>query len=693
MKLLKAAIKNFRRLEDVEIEFDEKETVFVGPNNSGKTTATAVFRCFLGSRNFKIHDFSMAKIGQIDAYNPDDETSELPDIGLDLWFSFKAAEIEFGRVFALLPNLSESLDQVGISCNYCVKKSRELWNAYNKVFPTLDDGTRRQTLSHFLGIEDNLKSHFEITYSTIDGETEPAAIDPKEGKKILASLIRTDFVDAQRNMNDEEVGHSNKLSTAFASYYKGNHTQLGFEEASIQVIDDNNQRLTDHYGNSFEGLLQVVRGLGVPSANDRVLKLVSSMNAETALKGSADLMYIDAGSQHELPEAYNGLGFKNLVYMAIQVRHYHLQWLNTEKNRPLCHLIFIEEPEVHLHAQVQQTFIEKMWTVLDEASGQGNPTPQFVVTTHSSHVIDTVDFEKVRYFRRCFCSNDDPLTQKIQNATVVRDLRKFSPEAVDTDDENVSPNEVLNFLKKYMTLTHCDLFFADGVILAEGSVERILLRPMIEKCAPNLKSKYITTLEVGGAYAHRFVSLLEFLNIPYLVLTDIDSVIKQEGDKRPKACCTIEENAVTSNGALKFFFRDTATIADLAVLAESAHIQEDDSRYISFQKRLTITINMGEGIIETCELHGRTLEETFIYENLNHVEAGALQIGWQVPKDISSLQYDVYKLVKSSSFKKTEFALNVLASDDWEVPDYIKRGLRWLEQRLSSSAEEQDHNG
>lgn len=44
MKLSKAAIRNFRRLENVTIDVEEQETVFVGPNNSGKTSATAIFR-------------------------------------------------------------------------------------------------------------------------------------------------------------------------------------------------------------------------------------------------------------------------------------------------------------------------------------------------------------------------------------------------------------------------------------------------------------------------------------------------------------------------------------------------------------------------------------------------------------------------------------------------------------------------
>ncbi len=157
--------------------------------------------------------------------------------------------------------------------------------------------------------------------------------------------MRADFVDAQRNMNDdEEASRSSKLSTAFASFYRNNLDQVDINDAAIQIIDENNEKLTEHYDEHFGSLMGVLNNLGVPAAHERRLKIISSISADVALRGSTDLIYIDAETAHELPEAYNGLGFKNLVLMAIQIRDFQLQWLQTLENRPLCHLIFIEEP-------------------------------------------------------------------------------------------------------------------------------------------------------------------------------------------------------------------------------------------------------------------------------------------------------------------------------------------------------------
>jgi predicted ATP-dependent endonuclease of OLD family len=57
------------------------------------------------------------------------------------------------------------------------------------------------------------------------------------------------------------------------------------------------------------------------------------------------------------------------------------------------------QPEVHLHVQVQQTFIKNIWEVIEASAkdeGAENLVPQLIVTTHSSHILDATEFAKVR---------------------------------------------------------------------------------------------------------------------------------------------------------------------------------------------------------------------------------------------------------------------------------------------------------
>ncbi|MEO9336773.1 AAA family ATPase [Mesorhizobium sp. SB112] len=683
MKLKSVAIRNFRRLENVQIDIEDQETLFVGPNNSGKTSATAIFRCFLGGREFRVHDFSVSRMSDFEAFSASGASSDLPEIHLDLWFEIDPESVAYGRVFSLLPNL-EDFERVGLRLSFGFADPAKLRTAYNAAYPPEEDGSQGKTLFQYLAMDTNLARHSIVRFASLARRTDEddnesihaAAIEPEEGKRLLKHLVRVEFVDAQRNINDDDSSRSNRLSTAFAAFYRKNLQDAGPAADAHKVIDENNSRLTDHYEVQFAPLIDLIKGLGVPSVNDRDLRIISSLSPETALKGNTELLYVDPARKHELPELYNGLGFKNLIYMAIQVRHFHSQWLATPENRPLCLLIFIEEPEVHLHAQVQQTFITNIWKVIKdsaEAAGLSGAVPQMVLTTHSSHILDTVDFAKVRYFQRCHAANDDALGS-IRNVSDVRSLRAFHPEGDIVNGDVVSPQEALDFLKRYLRLTHCDLFFADAAILVEGAVEKLLLPMMIEKAANKLRRSYLTVLEVGGAYAYRFEGLLSFLRIPYLVITDLDSVTP---DAAASACRGDTPYARTSNASLKNILGKT-TVDELMALGADEKISEERDCCIAFQYDITVTDQDNQ-----LMMRPRTLEEAFAYDNFSLLREGKITIGKAIPNDLDAAYQTIYERIRSSTFKKTDFAMSLLAGDEnWQTPTYIAEGLAWLEAKL-----------
>lgn len=707
MKVSLVSIKNFRRLEAVQFSLEDDHTVFVGPNNSGKTSAAAAFRIFFKRGEFTINDFTVACINDLNKFGEDPSASIelLPAIEMDLWMSIDP-EIEFGRVFSLVPGISTNLEKVGIRLRYCVKDAELLRAEYVATFP-LVDGKPTKTLFHLLSLPNMLARHFAVRFFALEDEGETinaTEIEPEEGKRILHSLIRVDFIDAQRNIHDQESGRHNRLSAAFAAYYKHNLEKPADNEAANKVIDENNIRLTTHYKAHFEPLLKTIAGLGVPSAHDRTLRLVSTMSAQEALQGSTELYYVDSALQHELPEAYNGLGFKNLVYMAIQISHFHAQWLSTEKNRELCQVIFVEEPEVHLHAQVQQVFISNICKILNETAknaGEESMAPQLVISTHSSHIVDAVAFEKIRYFRRCPIKSQIGYVVAALNATQVLNLQDFKPstdgipmlseiEEAELNAEEKTAliasrkerdrGDTLRFLKKYLKLTHCDLFFADAAILVEGTVEKLLLSEMIDLCARGLQVRYLTVLEVGGAYAHKFSSLLAFLGVPYLVITDIDTVDALDARK---ACRADQPDAHTSNAALKFFL-GKSTRDDLVALKRESQVVENGTGFVTFQRPNQIKVGDAD-----YEMHGRTLEEAFVYENLSLFQQQKLAFGVDLSqmKTAEEIMASTYAEVRDRNFKKTEFALNVASSSSgWRTPSYIEEGLLWLEKRLTPSA-------
>lgn len=683
MKLHRVTITNFRRLENVTIDIEAMETVFVGPNNSGKTSATMIFRAFLGGRDFKVHDFSVARLADFHRFAEAGDPADLPEIGLDLWFEIDPNKIEFGRVFTLLPKLSD-FTQIGFRLRFGIDEAEKLREEYFTAYPADKNGLRARSLFQYLAIDTNLSRHAATRYASLetvikDGE-EPKIIatplESDEGKRLVRQLVRVEFVDAQRNINDDDSSRSNRLSAAFASFYRTNLDQAEYAAEAHKVIDENNVGLTKHYEKQFAPLIELIKGLGVPSVNDRELRIISSLSPESALRGNTELLYVDPSLQHELPELYNGLGFKNLIYMAIQVRHFHSQWLATPVNRPLCLLIFIEEPEVHLHAQVQQTFITNIWRVIDEsakAAGEAELVPQLVVTTHSSHILDAIDFEKVRYFQRCYLANE-VVYGGIRNASDVRSLRAFRPGADVVEGVAVSSEDTLAFLKRYLRLTHCDLFFADAAILVEGAAEKLLLPSMIEMSATRLRTCYLTILEVGGAFAHRFEGLLDFLCIPYLVVTDLDSV---EPKGYPSSCRADVPGARTSNASLKKLCGKD-TVAKLIAMSRDEKIDTSKDRCISFQ----VAVHVSEGNTK-IEMIPRTLEEAIAYENFALLRTNKLSIGETIPPQLPEAYQVIYDRIRSTDFKKTDFAMSLLAAkSSWVVPAYIAEGLRWLELRL-----------
>ena len=118
---------------------------------------------------------------------------------------------------------------------------------------------------------------------------------------------------------------------------------------------------------------------------------------------------------------------------------------------------------------MQEVFIRQLDQITSAFVAQLNenrPWPvQFVVTTHSPHMANEARFESMRYFLSV------PDGEGMRRS-VVKDLRKGMGGAPTPDRE---------FLHQYLTLTRCDLFFADKAVLIEGTAERILLPAMIRK--------------------------------------------------------------------------------------------------------------------------------------------------------------------------------------------------------------------
>ena len=112
-------ILNFRRLAAVRIDFSENTTLFVGANNSGKTSAITSLRYFLIQQNaFSVYDIPLALWKKIDEIGDAFENSEIEELphkwkkilpALDVWLNVSGNEIH--HVAHLIPTLDWSPDK------------------------------------------------------------------------------------------------------------------------------------------------------------------------------------------------------------------------------------------------------------------------------------------------------------------------------------------------------------------------------------------------------------------------------------------------------------------------------------------------------------------------------------------------------------------------------------------------------
>lgn len=756
MRLSNVRLQNFRRLKEVSIDLETDVSIFVGSNNSGKTSAAEALLLFTGNhRQFTIYDFNSDCWSLFDAYPAShaiDQTKTLPTTTLDLWFDVEAPDLH--RVIDLLPNLDWSGSRVGLRVALEAEDAAGLIERFHaaqakrkpasvpgadvsSVSPTAAPSPPAgaattvslwpQTLTDYLTRE--LASEYRFRYYVLDpahfdGTTQQAGYQPLllsgEGSgtaaSVLKTLLRVDCLRAQRLSPTTDGGsRTETLSRCFGRHYKHHEVDAQQDDVALRALLEAELRLNDHLNTVFAKTLTRIASLGYPGLNDPKLVIKSALHPDAMMSQQHDTQVhyavgaLQAGVQPvTLPEDYNGLGFKNLIYIVVELLTLHKQWQRMEEERPPLHLVIIEEPEAHMHAQLQQVFIGEVLELLTESEhGSADFATQLLVTTHSAHMLYERGFKPIRYFRRGGEGSRSQHTEVLNVAAY----------HAGTDDRD--------FLERYMKLTHCDLFFADAAILVEGNAERLLMPVFIQKAAPALERAYITCLEVGGAFGHCFRSLIEFLGIPTLLIGDLDSVevvpaatggteagdVDEEDDDeeeaappspaattpeaparkpRTRACMASVAGATTTNQLLVKWLPGKNSIAELlqATAEQRTQLPSAQSQAcvrVAYQTPHDVTWRG-----ETKSLVARTLEDAFALRNLAWCQDKARRkLGLRIPKNeslsLDTIESRVFKKVRSKNFDKTGFALGLLTEpiEGWVVPDYIAEGLTWLAQRVT----------
>ena len=635
MHISKIQIKNFRLLKDIEIDIDQKTTLIVGRNNSAKTSLLhLISKVLKNSSQLSYNDYPLRERNK----------------ALKYLLLFKNKTISFEKLQHKIAKPSITFfvdysdegdaDNLGALSPFIIDVNYEITSAIIKAeYKLLDDEIFVRDLLNKcfdeegkLSIE-NLKNIILDVFPKVF-KLVISAIDPSDATNVQIKRME-EFMDlfpfytisAERSLDEGEQQKSSSLSKIINNYFNKPFENINPEiDAEIKrlkdFILDENIKIQTQTTEILSKLIDDSIGFGYPNADELSLGVQTKLDLSNQIESKSDLTYSNEKYNDNLPSSYNGLGYKNLIKIQFELASF--SDMLKDKGDACIPILCIEEPESHMHPQMQQSFIKYIDEFLKRRS---TSKIQTIVTSHSSHIVNAIDFSKIRYMHR----------------------KKFNVSCKDLGQFATKNSDNLDFIRKYLTLTKCDLFFADKAIFVEGASERLLIPDVIckEEDLSELKSQYYTIVEIGGSYANKFIPLLCFLEIPSVIFTDIDSVLN-----RKKSIVSVgnASSNVTLNGWVKNVKKiDKVSLNDIKTLT-------DDEKTI---ENIHIEFQTSEN-----ELCGRSLEEAI--KNVNREKYGLSGIITE-----NELEFN--------DKSKTDFILELITQDNgYVVPEYILSGLRWL---------------
>lgn len=474
MYLAEIALRNFRSCADTTIHLHKALTILVGENNGGKTSVIDAIRLLTTPSDGRRTRYPELR----DIYR-DEPTATL---SIDARFE-ELSPTQKGWFLTALKSPAESTALLGY---YWTPPAAGV----RRARPTLTVGRRRSVDPEPATRE--LIRHVHLP-ALRDAERDLASSAPGRIEFLLRHIMGPDA-------KTKEAALLELVKDAFDKVMKADDT---LKSASEKVADEFDP-LTDGFHPHKARLA---------FADATLVGLASDLRFRLSQRG-VDLNHL----------AETGLGYANLLYLASV-----LVELAAAKDADLT-LLLVEEPEAHLHPQLQAVTLELLHTRARESQerevepGHRAGRIQVIVSTHSPNLASAVSCEHVVVLRSEVPQDVSPSaspSEQLQEHVTAEDVDPSSASAPTrsavTQAVAVSrlrlPPPVLRKIDRYLDVTRSNMLFSRRVLLVEGLAEALLVPVFARQLFGNDRKKLnrfraTTIVAIDGVDFEPFVRLL-----------------------------------------------------------------------------------------------------------------------------------------------------------------------------------------
>ena len=666
--------KSLATTDDINVA--KATSLIVGKNNAGKTTIITALDKVVNSQKFNANDFNFIYLSRLLNMYKHNHYIVKPNLYFELIIGIdERNHDDLVNNFVPFMQLGDSLSgdeqkDFRILVKYELKDDERFLSTVKDLivqYPQNENILFNKFLSLF-----NITEFFEFNYYNSNNT-------PITTNFNIKKLIDIQIIKPNENQGEKDLSKIFSQIIKYKYEQEGNPNRSAFQ-TKIELF---NNDISKDIENEFTNGLNSVIGK-LHDKNTLQVYLNSNLDFDELLDKLVRYQYKENGLH--IPENQFGLGYRNLMRIIGELIDYVEKYPDGEKHSKL-NLICIEEPEVFMHPQMQELFInhikEAINTLLGSSAKKLNS--QLIVSTHSAHILNSKihtsnSFDNINYVYE---------KNNLSHLVNLKDSQMISSEknTNETNEEKEKrTKEELSFIKKHIKFKASELFFADAIIFVEGITEEVLLKYYLS-IDEQLNKKYITIFNIDGAHGLVYHNLIKLLNVPTLVITDLDIKRTEEEKKRFVQIDNLQSRTTTNNTILKYNF--TADISSLT----TSHFK-NNNLYIAFQGA------------KIENFYATSLEEAFILTNYDN---DILNIAIQnVKPDIykriltnlnqkTNLIQSSYKLQRKLSDSKSDFANELLyqlsINEDEtklpKLPNYIEDALTWLKTELGFTQDEE----